>query len=136
MIRMRQPGPVLVVLLAMMMATRSIIPAGWMPSVSADGIEIIMCSSQVAMPAQMEHHSAQMDHMDHHDGAEMSGEEEHTSPPCPYGTLSLGSELPPTATLAVFPIIAPAAYADEREAFVLRAQRATRPPARGPPILA
>ena len=114
------------VLLALVLAMRLALPAGWMPVASADGVRIEICSGAgtrwVVLDAEGKAHPDQP---------------QPKANPCPFGLA--GSA--PFALPAVTELAPPAVASAPRNlppllAARLVAWRAIRPPARGPPALA
>jgi hypothetical protein len=124
---MRRSQPILLFALVILVATRALVPSGWMPVADEHGIRLVLCSGQNMVVTDPNPH-----------GAHQKGESHEDSPRevCPYGTLAATAdlpELPQIASAAVFGAEIPApAHSQER----VTTLHAPRPPPRGPPTLA
>jgi hypothetical protein len=122
---------------------RALVPSGWMPVASGDGIRIMICSGhgpvEITQPhsshgAMARHHQA-ADHLGgqaHHGPAHDGGKVPHD--PCPYG-LALAKALdlpPPLAVIAPTEAVATPSGPAWIEVRPI-ARRSVRPPARAPP---
>lgn len=113
------------ILLTLLLAVRSLAPAGFMPAFNHGRVAIVACPDAAAgaAPIMMHHH-----HADGHQATHL---------PCPYASASslgaVGADLEP---LLIVPAFA-AALAAKSPAFVMvRDSRRYRPPAIGPPLSA
>jgi hypothetical protein len=114
---------------ALVLLLRAAVPAGWMPQADSGGIRIALCSG--SGPVEL---TLAADGTFHRGAPALPGAHD----PCPFG---LASVQPFDLTAAV--AIAPPDYAADRadplpvpDALAPRADRALRPPTRGPPSLA
>jgi hypothetical protein len=108
-------------LLALLLALRSLAPAGFMPAFDHGAVTIVACpDASPAMPAM--HHPGSADHaFAHH--------------PCPYASAaSLGALGPDWASLLLLPFFAAILLLGRTFLFVERQTSRERPPSRGPPI--
>lgn len=123
----RLSWPIVWLLLAAALLVRLALPAGWMPVVAADGIRIELCSGSGPMYAVLA-----ADGSIHPEGPAAKHD------PCPFGLAGATPfDLPPPPLVLPLPpaaltaLLQPALIAAR-----LTAWRSTRPPARGPPVLA
>ena len=108
-------------LLALLLALRSLAPAGFMPAFDHGAVTIVACPDAApAMPGM--HHNDSPDHnFAHH--------------PCPYASAaSLGALGPDWAPLLIAPFFAAVLLLGRTFQFVERQTARVRPPSRGPPI--
>jgi hypothetical protein len=114
------------VLLALLLALRSLAPAGFMPAFENGAVTIVICPD--AAPVAAHHH--------HRSGDHRSGDHQGRHQPCPYAAASalgaLGPEWPPLLPAIFFAV---ALLLGRTFLFVERHSRRERPPLRGPPIL-
>jgi hypothetical protein len=104
-------------LFAVLLAVRSLAPAGFMPAFDGGAVNIVACPD--AAPAPMHHHG---EHKDFHQ-------------PCPYAAAgavgTLGPDWLPFIAIAMF---AAALLLGRTFLFIERHATRERPPLRGPPI--
>lgn len=109
-------------LLALALVVRALLPQGFMPVASAEGLRMEMCGGAGPVTIVLDR-----------DAQPQNGQK---PAPCPYALAGAGIDLPPELVLpAPLAHIAPPP-APQPVAARLAAQRALRPPARGPPTLA
>lgn len=118
-------------LLALVLALRSLVPTGWMPTAGDDGIRVLLCTGSGPV-ALVLHPGGDHRDGDHRDGDGAPGE---IRDPCPFA-VALGKAAPPPPPDAE---IAPAvAHAQAHVAMLATigaiVRRSLRPPARGPPL--
>ncbi|HSG33516.1 MAG TPA: DUF2946 family protein [Sphingomonadaceae bacterium] len=117
--------PILWFVLLALLATRAVVPSGWMPVAGSDGVKITLCTGQGLVVATLD---AQ--------GNVHPGEPAHEGPreTCPYGTLAHAAGLPVLPALAapILHIVPPSQSATVQLVATLHAPR---PPTRGPPAL-
>lgn len=125
MTRLRRPCLPLLMLLAFALLARGLAPAGWMPTFSAGGIRIMLCTGYG--PA-----TTIADVTGHADMGEPQQKGHHD--PCPYAlALAKAWDLPPVIAEALPPVTPAPAIGAELAAVRLVASLRLRPPARGPP---
>ncbi|HEY4070391.1 MAG TPA: DUF2946 family protein [Sphingomicrobium sp.] len=108
-------------LFAMLLAIRSLAPAGFMPAFELGTLTIVACSDASPMPMPAHHH-----HSGDHKGAHQ---------PCPYAAASaLGAIGPDWTPLFAIVFFAAVPLLGRTFLFVERHSRRERPPLRGPPI--
>lgn len=110
----------LAMVFALLLAMRSLAPAGFMPAFDHGVVTIVACPDAAPVaPMHMHHHG---DHKSLHQ-------------PCPYASASalgaLGGDLPPLLAAAFFAV---ALLLGRTFLFVERQGRRARPPSRAPPI--
>ena len=109
--------------LALLLAVRSLTPAGFMPAFEHGSLAIIICPDADGAPAPMAAHH-------HH-----SGDHQSTHQQCPYASASapglLGSDY---AALLGIVIFGAALLLWRTSSFSPREYSRARPPARGPPL--
>jgi hypothetical protein len=124
---MMRRQPLLIPLLALLLATRALVPQGWMPAVTAGGTHLTLCTGQGLVEATLGadgklHRDSRHD-QSHHD-------------PCPYGALGHAADTPIpwefSAAPAPQPQIGVASLAEQLVADL----HGPRPPTRGPPSFA
>jgi hypothetical protein len=110
------------VVFALLLAVRSLAPAGFMPAFDHGTVTIVACPDAAPAPAM---------HMHHH------GDHKSLHQPCPYASASalgaLEANWPPLLAAAFFAV---ALLLGRTFQFVERQGRRARPPSRAPPILA
>ena len=116
----------LIALLALALFVRALVPTGWMPVVTAEGVRLQLCAGQAMPPVAGMHHS--------HQQGEKQGLPDH---PCAFAGLGLAADTaPPLVVLAVAPVPgtgpAPRLFA----VAVGHGLAAPPPPATGPPAFA
>lgn len=124
---LRNSRALVALLLTVLLAGRMVVPTGWMPVRTAEGLTIMLCSGADAGEAWVDaggklHHGQQ---------PKSKGE---TGDPCPFGTISAPAALPTGPALAVAqpePIPAPARPL--QAVAIGRGLVAPPPPATGPP---
>ena len=108
------------VLLALLLALRSLAPAGFMPAFEDGAVTIVICPD--AAPVAAHHHHR-------------SGRHDAQHQPCPYAAASalgaLGPDWPPLLPAIFFAV---ALLLGRTFLFAERHSRRERPPLRGPPI--
>jgi hypothetical protein len=106
--------------LGLLLALRSLAPAGFMPAFENGAVTIVICPDAAPVAAHHEHRSG------HHDGRHR---------PCPYAAASalgaLGPDWPPLLPALFFAV---ALLLGRTFLFVERHSKRERPPLRGPPI--
>ncbi|WP_196233058.1 DUF2946 family protein [Sphingomonas segetis] len=108
-------------LLALLLALRSLAPAGFMPAFDHGSVTIVVCpGTSGAVPAMSGH-----------------GDDKSFHQPCPYAAASALSALAPGSTPSIAILFfAVALLLGRTFLFVERSSGRERPPSRGPPILA
>jgi hypothetical protein len=124
---MTRRHPLLLPLIALLLATRALVPTGWMPTADAGGIHITLCTGQGMVDAVIG-----PDGKLKQGGA---GDQTHHDP-CPYGTLGHALDTPSLPELAAAPAPQPEIRTETPVAQIIAALHAPRPPTRGPPALA
>lgn len=124
---MTRRHPLLLPLIALLLATRALVPTGWMPTADAGGVHITLCTGQGMVDAVLG-----PDGKLKHDGT--GGQTHHD--PCPYGTLGHAADTPTLPHLAAAPTPQPEIRAPLAVAQIVASLHAPRPPTRGPPLLA
>ena len=119
--------PLLLPLLALLLATRALVPTGWMPTANGGGVHITLCTGQGVVDALVG-----PDGNFSHDG---SGDQTHHDP-CPFGTLGHAADTPSLPQLAAAPASQPEIRVDRPVVQIVASLHAARPPTRGPPTLA
>lgn len=119
----------LIVLLAVGLLSRALVPAGWMPVAGASGVLLVPCDG--AGPARAGHHAGVMHHGGRHDAP---GNHDAGSHPCVFADVTPALDTPMIA--APFPPAAvPLAFALFRAlASVGGGLAAPPPPSTGPPL--
>lgn len=119
--------PLILPLLALLLATRALVPSGWMPVADAGGVHITLCTGQGMVDAVLGP-----------DGklkkGDAGGHAHHD--PCPYGTLGHALDTPPLPELAAAPAPQPEIRAALPVEQIVAGLHAPRPPTRGPPVFA
>jgi hypothetical protein len=119
--------PLILPLLALLLATRALVPSGWMPVADAGGLHITVCTGQgmveAVLGADGKLHKGEPGDRAHHD-------------PCPYGTLGHAADLPALPQVAAAPLPQPEIRTAPPAARIVAALHAPRPPTRGPPAFA
>ena len=107
-------------LFALLLALRSLAPAGFMPAFDVGAVTIVACPDAAPAMPGMHHHPA--DHnFAHH--------------PCPYASAaSLGALGPDWTPLLTAPFFAEVLLLGRTFQFVERQTARERPPSRGPPV--
>ncbi len=109
-------------LLALALVVRALLPQGFMPVASAEGLRMEMCGGTAPVTIVLDR--------------EAQPQNGQKSAPCPYAVAGAGIDLPPGLILPAPPAhIAPPPN-PQPVAARLAAQRSLRPPARGPPTIA
>lgn len=116
-------------LLALALLVRVIVPAGWMPSASADGLfRITICNGMGAQTAYVDR-----------DGKlhkEVPGGSHHDPQPCGFGALAQALDAPAVAVLAWPPaVVGIVAHAAHDAVTIGHGLAAPPPPSTGPPSL-
>jgi hypothetical protein len=119
--------PLILPLLALLLAMRALVPSGWMPVADAGGVHITLCTGQGMVDAVLG-----PDGKLKKSGA---GDQAHHDP-CPYGTLGHAADLPALPQLAAAPVPQPEIRAALPVEQIVGILHAPRPPTRGPPALA
>lgn len=116
-----------IALLALALFVRALVPSGWMPVATPDGMGIAMCSGQVAMPPMAGMHHGQKEH---------GGGKALPDAPCAFAGIGLAADTPPPP-----PVLLPRSFAAAPSpvpAFAVTVGQglaAPPPPATGPPVL-
>lgn len=127
-----------------LLVARALIPAGFMLSAGADGLDLMFCSGSMQMPAALQHpagdHSEHAGHAGHHDAAQHAGHGSSHSDggtqdnaPCPFSLAAsaVSVDVPYPAAAALVP-------SDEIVAFISVPAASVGPPGtdriRGPPL--
>lgn len=111
------------VLLALAVLARALVPSGWMPVAHAGELKVMLCSGSgpVAVTLELGKNAAPQAPRD----------------PCPFAVAaSDAADTPPPLDLAALPRWGDAPAFTQPHAARLVAWRAARPPARGPPAFA
>jgi hypothetical protein len=120
-------NPLLLPLLALLLATRALVPAGWMPVADAGGVHITLCTGQGQVGAILG-----PDGKVHEDMPGMPGHRD----PCPYGTLAWAVDTPALPEIVPAPELPPEDRAAPRYQAPVAFLHAPRPLPRGPPSFA
>jgi len=129
----------MVVLLALTMAMRVIVPSGFMPVADGDMIRVALCSGAGGQTVWLD--KAGQVHKDAGDpaGKGQPGDQhgdQHEQQPCGFGALALGSALPLVVAAALPPLPAEGPlFGLGFAATIGRGLAAPPPPATGPPLL-
>jgi hypothetical protein len=124
---MTRRHPLLLPLIALLLATRALVPTGWMPTADAGGVHITLCTGQGMVDAVLEP-DGKLKHGD-------TGDQTHHDP-CPYGTLGHALDTPSLPQLTAAPALQPELQVAPPVARIVADLHAPRPPTRGPPLLA
>lgn len=112
------------VILALALALRVLVPAGYMPAFEHGAVEVRICESQVTLP---------MPRGMHH-GADHGRGQNHADQPCAFAGLAApAGPPPPAAALPAAPAGAQVAFLDAVRNTIIVGGIRSRPPARGPP---
>jgi hypothetical protein len=109
----------LAIVLGLMLATRLLVPAGFMPEFGNGTLSIVSCPD--AGPAAGGHYS-------HH------GQPKKTHSPCPYAAGATAASLADADPQLLIALFGAALLAWRTFVFLQRSSSRERPPARGPPI--
>ena len=129
MIALRSSRALVALLLAVLLAGRMVVPAGWMPVRTAQGITVTLCSGSGLAGAEGWIDAAGKLHR----GAKPAG---HAEPkdPCPFGAISAPAALPAAPALpALAPALGALIPALPLAVAIGRGLAAPPPPATGPP---
>lgn len=114
-------------LLALALFVRALVPTGWMPVATAQGMAFTLCPSQDAPPAAM---------AAHHGGAE-HGKAMLPDHPCAFAGLGLSADVPPPIlAVPLAPVLPDFVAPPVLGVGVGRGLAAPPPPATGPPTFA
>lgn len=88
-----------------LLIARAMIPAGFMLSAGADGLELMFCSGSMQMPAAMQSAGEHSEHAAHHHGNHQSGGGNHDNAPCPFSlaAFAVSVDVPYLAAAALVP---------------------------------
>jgi len=111
---------VFAVVLALVLAVRLLIPAGFMPEFGPGTLSIVACPDAGPAPSSG-HHS-------HH------GQPKKTHSPCPYAAGAAAASLPEAGVQALIALFGATPLAWRTFLFVQRNRTGELPPVRGPPI--
>lgn len=119
--------PLLLPLLVLLLATRALVPSGWMPVADAGGVHIMLCTGQGMVGATLGP-----------DGKLKKGDtgDQAHHDPCPYGTLGHAADTPTLPEIAAAPAPQPETRVILPTKQIVDGLHAPRPPTRGPPSLA
>lgn len=109
-------------LLTLALVMRALLPQGFMPVASAEGLRMEMCGGTAPVTIELDR--------------EAQPQNSQKSAPCPYAIGTAGIDLPPGIVIPAPPPLITPPPAPQPEAARLTAERALRPPARGPPAIA
>ena len=132
---LRHPGLSLAALLVVAaLLVRAVLPLGWMPAQTQDGIRVLMCSGDGSTGRTIE---LTLPKSRSEGRGSIPSQDDVPRDPCPFG-LSFAKAFDLPAPIALPAMAAIAAPEKTPEAITARivAARGTRPPARGPPDLA
>lgn len=116
----------LLTLLVAALVVRALVPTGWMPVATAEGVRLEQCAGQAPQPMAGMHH-------DHRDG----GKQMPVDHPCAFAGLGLAVDTaPPPPVLPVKPGAAAPVAPPALAVAVGRGLAAPPPPATGPPAFA
>lgn len=118
---MRRTGWLLLVLVLLV---RAMLPQGFMPVVSSEGIRVALCTGNGPTFVVLGR-----------DGTLHPEEPEQKSTPCPYALATAAADLPPPLVLPAPPEALPCLGMPALAFASLTPWRALRPPARGPPAI-
>ena len=124
---MTRRHPLILPLLALLLATRALVPTGWMPVVNAGGVHIMLCTGQGPVGARLG-----PDGKLHRD---QPGDGKHQDP-CPYSTLAHAVDSPALPEAVTAPEAPPEKHLVQLRRELIAPLHAPRPPTRGPPPLA
>ena len=113
-------------MLALALVVRALVPTGWMPVATDQGIRFELCAGQAMPPAAGMHHRHK-------------GESQQTAPDhvCAFAGLGLAADTaPPPVMLALAPAPVPVAAPRALTVAIGRGLAAPPPPATGPPAFA
>ncbi len=115
----------LAALLAVALVVRALVPTGWMPVATAQGVRLALCPGQDVTPPAM----AGMHH-----GHERDGKQPPPDHPCAFAGLGLAADTaPPFVIPSAAPVAPPLVAAHPLAVTVGRGLAAPPPPATGPP---
>jgi hypothetical protein len=121
---MMRRHPILCVLLVALLATRALVPTGWMPVAGADGVRITLCTGQGLVVATLDADG---------DILPMDPSEDAPRETCPFATFAHSADLPPMPLVAAAPIEHAAPPLPAAAPLLAATLHAPRPPTRGPP---
>ena len=124
---MTRRHPLLLPLIALLLATRALVPTGWMPTADAGGVHITLCTGQGMVDAVLGP-DGKLKHGD-------AGDRTHHDP-CPYGMLGQALDTPALPQLAAAPAPQAEVHVALPVAQIVAGLHAARPPTRGPPLFA
>jgi len=124
---MTRRHPLLLPLIALLLATRALVPTGWMPVADEGGVHITLCTGQGMVDAVLGPDGKLQK-------GDTGGQTHHD--PCPYGTLGHAADTPSLPQLAAAPAPQPEIRAALPVAQIVASLHAPRPPTRGPPLFA
>lgn len=116
-----------IALLALALFVRALVPTGWMPVATADGLGMELCAGQAMAPQAM----AGMKH-----GREQ-GKQALPDHPCAFAGLGLAADTAPPLVVVALALMPPPMLAPRGLAIAIgRGLAAPPPPATGPPAFA
>lgn len=124
---MTRRHPLILPLLALLLATRALVPTGWMPTADGGGVHITLCTGQ-GMVAAMLGPDGKLKQGD-------AGDQAHHDP-CPYGALGQALDTPGLPELAAAPLLQQEIRVELPVEQIVAGLHAPRPPTRGPPAFA
>lgn len=120
-----------VLLLAAVLLGKALVPAGWMPAQTAQGLTVLICSGDGPARAFLDA-SGQITHAD--PATPDSGHPSETRDPCPFAALALAAPLPQAPAATGLPPVPAAAPPAGLAAITIGQGLAAPPPwATGPP---
>jgi hypothetical protein len=129
---LRSSRALVALLLALLLAGRMVVPTGWMPVRTEQGLTIMLCSGSGSGEAWVD--AAGKLHRGRNPAQGGKGEPKD---PCPFGAISAPAALPAGPVLAALaPIPAQAPAPAPRVVTIGRGLAAPPPPATGPPYSA
>lgn len=115
-----------IALLAVALFVRALVPTGWMPVATADGVRFELCAGQAMPPQAGMHH-----------GHKEGGKPALPDHPCAFAGLGLAADTAPSPVVLPIPGFAPPPAAPRPLAVAVgRGLAAPPPPATGPPAFA
>ena len=116
----------LIALLALALIVRALVPTGWMPVATAQGVTLELCAGQSMSPTAAMHHGD-------HDG----GKPAMPDHPCAFAGLGMAADTAPPPVIRPLPLVPTSPLALPVSAVAIgHGLAAPPPPATGPPAFA